>query len=271
MNKLVIITKNEKTYFVEKLIKELGQNKVALFNPWTDLILPEGEHYLVRTTGIYGSDLDLLMAGTLPPDKLINPMLALKRFRSKSSQYTWFEELDFPVLHWLPLQGTDALTIEKFFRLYPRVVVKPLVGQGGWGIESHTWSTFKTWWKKKKGIDESYLIQPLISGARELRYFFIKGEFSVTLERKSKSGIAANFKQQGQAAEVQLPSEFQQTIDQLIDKSGALYGAIDLFIDDGRLIILELNTVPGVEQLEQVTGLNIIQKFLTANFFCHKD
>ena len=52
MNKLVIITKNEKTYFVEKLIKELGQDKVALFNPWADLILPEGEHYLVRTTGI---------------------------------------------------------------------------------------------------------------------------------------------------------------------------------------------------------------------------
>jgi glutathione synthase/RimK-type ligase-like ATP-grasp enzyme len=270
MNKLVIITKNRQTYFIESLIKEVGEDKVKMFNPWMDLELPAGENYLVRTTGVYGSDLDLMMLQSLPQEKVINPLAALKKFRSKSAQYLWFEELDFPLLHWLPLKGTDLLTIEKFFRLYPNVVVKPLVGQGGWGIEALTWATFKTWWKKRKGRDEDYLIQPLITGARELRYFFIKNTFALTLERKSKTGIAANFKLQGSAFETQLPAELQETIDRLIEKSGALYGAIDLLIDDGTPVILELNTVPGIEQLEKVTGLNVIQKLLSANFFCHK-
>lgn len=270
MNKLVIITKNPQTYFNERLIKEVGQDHVQLFNPWSDILLPEADHYVVRTTGVYGSDLDLMIAQALPQEKLINPLASLKRFRSKPAQYAWFEELDFPTLHWLPLKGMDLITIEKFFRLYPQVIVKPLIGQGGWGIESLTWATFKSWWKKKKGRDEDYLIQPYIQGARELRYFFIQGGFSAILERSARSGIAANFRAQGMATQATLPPAFQETIDRIIEKSGALYGAIDLFIDDGRLIILELNTVPGIEQLEQITGINIINKLLSANFFCQK-
>jgi glutathione synthase/RimK-type ligase-like ATP-grasp enzyme len=270
MNKLVVLTKNSETYFIKRLIEEVGQSRVQLFNPWADAILPEAESYLMRTTGVYGNDLDLLIAQSLPQERIMNPLPTLRRFRSKSVQYLWFEELDFPLLHWLPLKGTDLLTIEKFFRLYPEAVVKPLKGQGGWGVEVLKWSTFKSWWKKKQGKDEDYLIQPFIKGARELRYFFIKDGLHLTLERKARSGITANFKTQGSASVTQLPVEFQATIDRLIEKSGAYYGAIDLFIDDGNLIILELNTVPGVEQLEQVSGLNIIRELLKCQFFLPK-
>lgn len=269
MNKLVVLAKNSQTYFIKRLIEEVGESNVQLFNPWSDVILPEGEQYLVRTTGVYGNDLDLMMAQALPQDKVINPLAALKKFRSKSSQYTWFDQEDFPALHWLPLKGTDLITIEKFFRLYPEVVVKPTVGQGGWGIEVLTWNNFKSWWKKHQAKnDEDYLIQPFIKGARELRHFFIKDEFGLTLERSAQSGIAANFRKQGKATVAELPAEYSEVINRLIQKSGCLYGAIDLFIDDGRLLILELNSVPGIEQLESVSGVNIIQKLLTAKFFC---
>ncbi len=268
MNKLVILTKNPQTYFIKRLIQEVGDSGVQLFNPWADIIMPEGDRYVIRTTGIYKNDLDLMMIQGLPQDKVINPLPALKRFRSKSSQYSWFDEEGIPSLHWLPLKGTDLITIEKFFRLYPECVVKPLVGQGGWGIEALTWESFQGWWKKRKGKDEDWLIQPLVRGARELRHFFIKGEFALTLERKALTGIAANFQKQGGATVVELPAEIKDEVNRLIEKSGALYGAIDLFIDNGRLRILELNTVPGIEQLEQVSGVNIIGKLLSAKFFC---
>lgn len=269
MNKLVILTKNPQTYFIKRFIDEVGSSSIELFNPWTDLTLPEAESYLVRTTGVYKSDLDLMMIQSLPQERVINPLKALKLFRSKSSQYTWFDEESLPGLHWLLLKGSDLITIEKFFRLYPRVVVKPLLGQGGWGVEVLTWASFKGWWKKRQSKkDEDYLIQPLVEGARELRHFFIKDEFGITLERRALSGIAANFQKQGSAEVVELPKEIRDEIALFIEKSGALYGAIDLFIDGKRLIILELNTVPGIEQLEQVSGINIIRKLVSAKFFC---
>lgn len=267
MNKLVIVAKNPSTYFIKRLMEEVGQG-VELFNPWQDLILPEGEKYLVRTTGVYGNDLDLLMLQSLPADKLVNPLSVLKRFRSKSSQYLWMEEQNISLLHWLPLKGTDLITIEKFFRLYPEVVVKPLIGQGGWGVEVLKWDQFRPWWKKRLGKDEDYLIQPLVRGARELRHFFIKDGPGFTLERKAASGIAANFKRQGQASLVQLDDVHKQVMDQLIEKSGALYGAVDFFVERDRLTVLELNTVPGIEQLESVSGVNVARELLNAKFFC---
>lgn len=267
MNKLVVVAKNSETYFIKRLTEEVKES-LSIFNPWADLILPDSQKYLVRTTGVYGSDLDLLILKSVAPDKIINPFSSLELFRSKVTQYYWFEDHQFPVPPWIPLKGVDLLTVEKFFRLYPMAVVKPSIGQGGWGVEGLNWEKFKSWWKKKQGRDEDYILQNFIPNATELRYFFIQGEAPIVLERKSKSAIAANFKKQGQAVLSKIPSEWQPLIEQLVAKSGLCYGAIDLLIDRGTLQILEVNSVPGLEQLESVTGKNIMRLLLSAKFFC---
>lgn len=265
MNKLVVLAKNQNTYFIKRLTEEV-RDGVAFFNPWADLLLPEGENYLVRTTGVYGNDLDLLFLKSLPAEKIINPLPSIQRFRSKSAQYHWMEEQGLPMLHWLPVKGIDLITIEKFFRLYPESVVKPIIGQGGWGVEALSWERFKSW-KKKRGTDESYLLQPLIKGATEYRYFFIKDDFEIALKRTAKSGIAANFQKQGGAEVCDFPEEFKPVVQKIIQTSGAQYGALDLLIDDKALYVLELNVVPGIEQLEKVSGINIMAR-LAAKFFC---
>ena len=265
MNKICVIAKNKETFFIKRLIEELGQN-VDIFDPWSDFILPEADRYLVRTTGVYGSDLDLLLLKTIPKNKVINSLEVLQRFRSKTSQYLWFEEQDVPLLPWLSLKNTDLITIEKFFRLYPEVVVKPNIGQGGWGIEVLRWSDYKSW-KKKKGKDEDYLIQPYLKGATEFRYFFMKDFSPIVLKRMGKTGVAANFRQNGKANLATLPPEFSSVIENLVIKSQALYGAIDLLVLDERPVVLELNTVPGIEQLEKISGENIIQRFKEFYFY----
>lgn len=261
MNKFCVFAKNKETYFIKRLIEEVGD--VKLFDPWSDLDLPVAETTIARTTGVYRSDLDLMMLRTLPPDSVVNSYEVLKRFRLKNNQYIWFEENDLPVLPWIPVKGTDLLTIEKFFRLYPELVVKPLAGQGGWGIEALKWDTFKSW-KKKKGADEDYLLQPFVRDAVEYRYFFIKGQSPVVLERKAKSGIAANFRKEGEAKLTTFPAEYQATIDNVISRSGAHYGALDILVKDGELSILELNSAPGIEQVEKISGHNIIRTFVSS-------
>lgn len=260
MNKICVVVKNKETYFIERLIKEVGQDLV-FFNPWSDFEIPSADKYLVRTTGVYGNDLDLMILQTLPPEKVINPLKSLKLFRSKISQYQWFEHEDIPCLPWISIANTDQLMIEKFFRLYPEMIVKPTIGQGGWGIEVLTWETYKSW-KKKKGSDQNYLIQPFLKGAREFRYFYIKDQAPLILEREGTKGPKANFKQQGQAKLSDLDSQFRAILTKLVDKSGTVYGAIDLMIKDDQLYILELNSCPGIEQLEKVSQKNIMRDLL---------
>lgn len=261
MNKICVFAKNKNTYFANRLREEVGE-RVSFFDPWSDFELPEADTYIARTTGVYGNDLDLLMMKSLPAGKVINPYQVLTRFRSKPVQYNWFDQNDFPALPWISLKDADPITVEKFFRLYPEAVVKPFVGQGGWGIEAHTWSSYKSWWKKKKGCDENYLLQPLIKGASEYRYIFIKGKDPVILKRKASSGVAANFQKEGTAETAELPAVFAEVLNSLVEKSEAIYGAIDLFDQSGSPLILELNTVPGLEQAEKVSGRNLMKDLL---------
>lgn len=268
MKNIVIVAKNQETHFIKRMIEEAGQKSCEFFNPWKDFSIPEGSFYLVRTTGIHHSDLDLLMLSGLESNKVINPLRSLRRFRSKKTQYEWMEEVNFPILPWLDLRGCDLLTVEKFFRLYPEMVVKPHCGQGGWGIEVLTWESFKTWWKKKQNRDEDYLLQPYQRGSEEFRYFFIKGEWSATLKRIAQKGVAANFKNDGKAEIAALPDQFALALQEVAERSGLLYGAIDVLVDGNNLAILDVNSVPGIEQLEAVTGENVMSKLLSAKFFC---
>lgn len=262
MKQICVIAKNKETYFIKRLIEEVGES-FSLFDPWSDFELPAADYYLARTTGVYGNDLDLLILKSLDQKKVINPHDVLKIFRDKSKQYEWFEHKNLPILPWLNLKTVDLLNVEKFFRLYPEVVVKPLMGQGGWGLEALTWESFKSW-KKKRAQDDSYLIQPFIKNAIEYRYFFMQGCAPIILKREAKTGIAANFKKEGSARVSGLDDKFQPIIQEAISMSGALYGAFDLLVDDDRLYILELNVVPGIEQLEKVTGSNVMKSFLQA-------
>ena len=260
MNKICVVAKNKDTYFIKRLIEEV-RDGVVIFNPWMDIEFPSANLYLSRCTGVYNSDLDLMFLKTISKNKLVNSFEVLKLFRSKINQYEWFDKEDIPSLPWLPIKGSDLLTIEKFFRLYPELVVKPFIGQGGWGVQKLTWPEFKSW-KKKKSSDENYLLQPLVKDGKEFRYFFIKGKSPIILERKAKSGIAANFRSQGDAQISTLPGQMMDKIQILVESSAAHYGAIDLFIKGEQLYILELNTVPGIEQLEKISGINIIRELL---------
>jgi len=100
-----------------------------------------------------------------------------------------------------------------------------------------------------------------------LRCFFIKDDLKITLERKSKTSIDANFKKQGNASLVELPTHLVSVIEKIIDLSGLYYGAIDLLVEGDEIYFLDINAVPGIEQLEAVSHQNIMRKLLTANFF----
>lgn len=261
MNKLLVVAKNPETYFIKRLIKEVGQSGLLLFNPWKDGLPTDFDRVLFRSSGIYHSDKDLDFVRHCGKP-VLNPVSSLELFRSKSSQYQFFAKRSHPFIPWQHLK--DFTGGEGWF------LVKPDVGQGGWGIQVLTSSQMLTF-KQSKLIsqDTAWLVQPYVE-ANEYRVFFM-GDERYTLKRLPQEGkAAANFSQEGEAEVVSMPAHFKDMIEKLIKDSGAYYGAIDLLDPDSGPVILEVNVVPGIQQLEQLTHLNIVSRLLTANFFCQK-
>lgn len=274
MNKILVLAKNKNTYFVRRLIETVGAQTVVLFDPWSE-IAPEItsiERILVRTTGVYSSAADInYLKSEVFGKCIINSLAALETFRSKLSQYEYFEQHNLPHFPWLNLQESDLSGLESFLRKHPadRYLIKPHRGQGGWGIETFTFQEILSWFKERKSNqgDLEYLLQIYYETAVEVRFFFIGEDYSVTLQRLKTPGLAqANFTQGGEARIVADHDDFWPLVKRIRSKLSLTYGAIDALLIDGRPVILEVNATPGIEQLEQVSGQDVMKR-LTAKFF----
>lgn len=265
MNKICIFAKNPNTYFLKKLRGLVGYH-FELFNPWETL--PDFDLFsqiLIRTTGVYGNDRDLELLENVPDKKLLNNLSVLKMFRGKDTQYEYFKKTAIPHIPWLVLLNSSSSQRENFLKSFgphKSFLIKPLRGQGGWGIEVLKGEHLEDWWRQQdeKG-DLSYLIQPYVEKALECRVFFIKENFQLALERMPVKGVAANFTQDGEARPIEVPGELSKIVTKIIQDTGMSYGAMDCLFYEGQWIVLEVNAVPGIEQLEKVTGLDIAGEF----------
>ena len=258
MNNFLILTRNTDTYFIKRLIEEVGE-EVGFVGPHSSV--QSAGRVLSRWSGVYRDDSDLTFLKRFKCP-IINPLYALEIFRSKERQYEFFNQHSLPCLPWVSFERYQS----EFASSFPELLVKPDRGQGGWGIEVHDRFSLEEWREQRKlAGDTQWVIQPFIKSPRELRIFFI-GEEVFCLERLPVSGqVRANYRQDGEAKVVKLDTKLEVLVLDLIAKSKAVYGAIDLLLIEEEVYILELNTVPGIEQLEKVTGLNIMQK-LVAKF-----
>ena len=260
MNKILVVAKNPETYFIKRLIAEVGEPAVQLFNPWRDPAPVGFSKILFRSFGVYHSDKDLdFVRSSLTPT--LNSLESLQLFRSKSSQYQFFNSRNHPTLPWWHLKDWE----DEGRKLY---LVKPDLGQGGWGIQVMNADALSGWREEKFAQEDlSWIVQPYVR-APEYRVFFM-GDERITLRRVPDENLkAANFAQDGDATVVSMPFHVSLPVEKLIFESQAYYGAIDLLDTPNGVVFLEVNVVPGIEQLEKITGINIIKGLLTANYFC---
>lgn len=260
MNKLIIIAKNPHTYFIKRLQEQLPSTEIPLLNPWEQeyFSTQDNQVILVRTTSIHNStkDLDFISTHKL---KSIPSLHALNTLRTKPLQFKYFKQLGIPHLSWLDLEQTTAKDIVKFSQDKKRLLIKPKRGQGGWGIEVfEEVSELLSWWEKAQ--DREYMLQHYLEEHEEFRLFFIKEDY-ICLKRM-KEGVAANFKQEGRAQVVELPAFLHQIIEKIRLDLDLHYGAADFLVSGQKAYLLEMNLVPGIEQLEIVSQKNIAKDLL---------
>ncbi len=248
MNKLCVLARNPNTYFTKRLTEEVG---IEIYDPWSRSALPPSENYLVRTSGVYGDDRDLELLRNSPCN-IINPVESHDILRDKIKQFHFLEKKGFHVIPWKPLDLRGDFLPEK-------ILIKPVRGQGGWGIRVMDQKSFLDW--EKETVDRSWLVQPYLENVKEFRLFYCGNE-EILLRRTG--AVAANFTQGGAAEVVSIPKALSEFGEEIRMVTGTFYGAIDFFeTPEGQHLILEINPVPGIEQLEKVSGENIIRKVLS--------
>jgi len=255
MNKLIILAKNPNTYFIKRLRQEWDGDLIVTheFSATFDNVI------LVRNPGIYRDDSDLAFLNK-SYSKVINTVPMLWLTRSKWDQYNKLiiPGLSFPPTLDLRLATEDEIKSFSEGLGARAYCLKPHYGQGGWGVRvCEKGDLFKT---VQDLQDREFILQPYVEHSEERRCVFFGSDYYFM--KKIKGGYLGNHAQGAEAERLALDDEFLKRVQPFIREHQLFYGAFDYLVTDkGEYHLLELNLVPGTEQLESVHGTKVMEKF----------
>jgi RimK family alpha-L-glutamate ligase len=198
--------------------------------------------------------LHLLADGGLP---VVNPPRCLERTIDKHWTTRLLAEAGVPTPRTVVAENlSDAL---RAFAALGDVVVKPLLGSGGRGIvrvgdPDLAWRTFRALEEQRAVF---YLQEFIPHGRSDLRLFVAGGEVVAAARRQGdgwKCNVAA-----GAVTQPHTPSAAQAELAARAAAAvGAEYAGVDLLeAEDGRLLVIEVNGIPGWSGLQKVTPKDI--------------
>ena len=151
----------------------------------------------------------------------------------------------------------DALA--DFEALGGDVVVKPLFGSEGRGIVrvSDPDLAYRTFRALELTRSVFYLQEFVAHGGRDVRAFVVGGRLLAAMARRA-SGWKTNVSQ-GARAE---PLPLSEPLERLAVRAAAVleadYAGVDLLCaDDGRVLVIEVNGIPGWRGLQQTTEIDV--------------
>jgi ribosomal protein S6--L-glutamate ligase len=277
-NNIIIASLNPTLFTTKRLLEEAIKLKHSpiYLNPYQHHITQHqiklNGLYFHRTTGTNYDDFDLLVSKhhELQGMKITNSITTLKTFRSKDLQSLFFTEHKLPAIKTILYRGklSDSLQYEiSKLSKDQKFILKMSRGNQGIGVnilesEKSLHSVLETFYAMK---DQRFLIQPFILHKIEWRLFIIKGEIMACIEKTlSKTDFRGNAKRSTGKILKKIPVELQKIAINAFNCSGLDYAGLDLLITDkGEILILEINPIPGFEQIEELSGKNIARELLT--------
>ena len=156
------------------------------------------------------------------------------------------------------------------------VLVKPLLGSGGRGIlrvsdEDLAYRTFRTLEMQRAVF---YLQEFVPHGRSDLRLFVASGRL-LAAARRTGRGWKTNVASGAEATPHRPRPEEEDLALRACRAVGADYAGVDLVeAEDGRLLVLEVNGIPGWSALQKTTGTDIafeIARLVTARLPARHD
>ena len=230
---------------------------------------------LHRCTGTNFDDFDFIFSESLIRlgARVENSPPSMKKLRGKDNQLLFFSEHNLPHIPTICLRGRPQeghlKELESYFGHFQskeKYVLKTTRGNRGLGVNlingrDSLFSILETFWAMQ---DQRFILQPFIESFEEYRIFIIKNKLLGAIK---KTGPSFDFRKNYERAQAfnflkpeSLMLEIRELAELAIKKSGCLYLALDILLTKDGPLIIEMNTVPGLENFEKISGINVAKE-----------
>jgi ribosomal protein S6--L-glutamate ligase len=152
------------------------------------------------------------------------------------------------------------------------LVIKLLEGAQGIGVVlAETHQAAKSVIEAFRQLDANILVQEFIkeSAGEDLRCFVVGNKVIAAMKRQGADGdFRSNLHRGGKAEKVKLTPEEKSTAIRAAKATGLSVAGVDLLRSNHGPVVLEVNSSPGLEGIEQATDVNVAGKiidFVTKN------
>lgn len=279
---IIVASESPDLYSTKRLLIEAEKLKLqnSWLNPYQFLISTNSvssgkeEHtnlYFHRTTGIRYDDFDLVVSQHHRDSgyKITNPLQALLSFRSKDKQALFFTQNKLPAIETVSYRGElNEIYWDIISKLSPhqKFIIKMVRGNQGIGVNLvNGLQSLKSFLETFNAMkDQKFIIQPFIEHKKEWRVFILNNEILGIIEREiSILDFRGNSKRSSGKSIKKIPAEIQNEVLRGVSLSGLDYCGVDIIDDGNNFYFLEFNPVPGFEQIEELSGINVARELIT--------
>lgn len=282
--KIAILSRGKTIYSTSRLIEtahKLG-HKTIVIDPLRCQLLLEKERYriLYDHKAIENFDLVITRIGASITDygvavvnqfdmmgiPVINDAASIVRSRDKFRSLQLLNKHNIDIPRTVMLKSPENLSEALEMVGGPPVILKLVQGTQGVGVilaESREAieSTLDTLWR----LGQNIIIQEFIRESRgeDIRAFVVGGEVVAAMRRKARVGeFRSNIHRGGSAVGVKLNTEYRETAIKSAEVLGLKIAGVDLLRSKTGPKVMEVNSSPGFEGLENVTGVDVAGKII---------
>ncbi|MGB5714688.1 MAG: 30S ribosomal protein S6--L-glutamate ligase [Waterburya sp.] len=146
------------------------------------------------------------------------------------------------------------------------LVIKLLEGTQGIGVVlTETYQAAKSVIEAFRGLDANILVQEFIkeAGGADLRCFIVDGKVIAAMKRQGAKGeFRSNLHRGGKAEKISLSADEEETALRAVKAMGLDVAGVDLLRSNHGPVVMELNSSPGLEGIEQATEIDVAEKII---------
>jgi len=199
--------------------------------------------------------------------RIINGKPGYTWAKNKLTQHALFTKNDLPCPRWGIARSPENAIQLAHTLSYP-VIVKVAFGTHGKGVflakDEETLRPIVDYLSIRDG--NPLILEEFIEEAKssDIRVFIIGGAVTSAMERKAPTGdVRANTSTGGTGTRVTLTDEERTLAIRAAEVFDLEIAGVDLIRSKRGTLILEINANPGFKELEQVSGLDIVQTIIT--------